>query len=165
MAMSTLPWIPKDGVITIKDGAGTPLSLTVTYEEGDFSFDSIAADQKETTVFKDRGVTYAIRQTEEIDPTISFSAYATDLTDAADVTLFDVLRWGGAWSAATTTLVGGKAVDITFATTTTGTGGGTSSITFHGVVLKGGFSEGAPGKFSLTGTCYGNGAGTHYTVA
>jgi hypothetical protein len=166
MALNTIPWLPVDGTIVIKDGASTPLSMTVIYEDGDFSFDNIAANQRENVEFRDRGTVYAIRQGDYINPTISFSAHATDLTDSSAITIWQVITWSGLWASATSTMNGGKAVDVTFtANTSAEAGGGTSSITFHGVVLTGGFSEGSPGKFSISGTVYGNGSAVYYTIS
>ena len=38
MAYSTVPKMRRDGKITLKDGTGTPVTLEVAYEEGNFTF-------------------------------------------------------------------------------------------------------------------------------
>ena len=51
MAYSTAPKVRRDGKITLKDGTGTPVTLEVAYEEGNFSFDQTKSDR---IVIRDR---------------------------------------------------------------------------------------------------------------
>ena len=40
MAFSTVPKAKKDGKLTFRDGTGSPVTLEVAYEEGNFSFET-----------------------------------------------------------------------------------------------------------------------------
>lgn len=60
----------RDGVITIKDGAGTPNSLTVALDMGDLTFD----EKRNYIQVLDRGVLDHVRAGDEEAVTLSFSA-------------------------------------------------------------------------------------------
>ena len=45
MAYSTVPKVRRDGSIVLKDGSGPAVTLTVEYEEGNFSFSEPVAAQ------------------------------------------------------------------------------------------------------------------------
>lgn len=166
MALNTIPYIPQDGVITITDGTGSPLTCTVVYEDGDMNISELSATQAEDVRFFDRGTLYAVRRGQVVTPTISFSCHLTDFTDATAKNILDVLLWRGTWSAAVSTFPGAQAVDVklTLDSSSAGSGGGPSSITLYGVTLKGSIAEGSPMKLSLSGTVNGDGSGTFYAI-
>lgn len=149
----------RDGTILIEDGTGTPISLTVQYEAGDFSISGLNESNTEATTYLDRGELGSVRKTSRTFPTFSFTAHMTDLSDATNKTLWDAVNKTGAFSAAVST--GGTASDVymlkvTF--TVEGTNFGDSAD--HVMVLNNchlalDFSEGDPNSFSLSGTVYG----------
>lgn len=154
MPLSNVPFMPRDGTITIQDNTGTPITLTVAFEDGDFAFDELQEGYADTIVLKDRGVPYGMRKSEGQVPAFTFSAHATDFTDATEKTLMDVCLKKGAFAAAVSTLGATAdvwAVSVKFVADTSAIGGGADSVQFKKCRLSCSFSEGTPGKFSLKG--------------
>ena len=97
MAYSTLPKTRRDGVITLKDGTGTPVTLEVAYEEGNLTFDTPKAAQ---TVIRDRGTISTVRKGDD-EPTASgsFSAYFRQFTDGSEAgSILDFINQTGHYS-------------------------------------------------------------------
>lgn len=153
MALESNPFIPADGTIAISDATGPPITLTVQYEEGDFSFEEVSASHYDVEVFLDRGIPYAGRQTMKRPVNISFTAHATDFTDGTEKCLIDAFGKTGAFAAGVTTNPSGDAwmVQIVF---TAAPGGASKTATFKKCWGKVGFSEGTPGKFAIKATAY-----------
>jgi hypothetical protein len=154
MPLSNVPFMPRDGTITIQDNTGTPLTLTVSFEDGDFAFDELAEGYAETVVLKDRGVPYTMRKSDGQTPSFTFTAHATDFTDATEKTLMDACLKKGAFAAGVSTL--GATADVwtlsvKFLADTSAIGGAADSVQFKKCRLSCSFSEGTPGKFSLKG--------------
>lgn len=155
MALFDVPMVPRDGAITLSDATGTPIVATIAYEEGDFSFDEISADNWDTEVFFDRGVPYAIRNVIKRLFGFQFTAHATDFTDATEKTLLDAVRKKGAFASGVSTK--GASYDVwllktVFTAEQSNYGASADSVlTLNHCWLKAGFSEGVPGKFSVKG--------------
>ena len=156
MALISVPMFPRDGSITIEDATATPISMTVQYEDGDFQFGPITQGQWSKMIVRDRGVMYGARNTEEQEVSFSFSAHATDFTDATEKTLMDVFRKAGPWSSGVSTLGASAdvwAVTVAFTAEQTDYGAGAdSSVTLTYCWADVSFAEGEPGKFSISGT-------------
>ncbi|NBV19949.1 hypothetical protein [Janthinobacterium sp.] len=159
MALSAVPMIPRDAVITIEDNTGgTPLKATVTYEDGDFSFDPVEEGYMSTVILKDRGMHYAIRKTEEQDLSFTFSAHATDFSDATEKTLWDVVMKTGAFASGVSTF--GSNADawttkLTFTVEATNYGlSADHVVTFTKCRCSISFAEGIPGKFTIKGMIF-----------
>ena len=154
MSLSNTPFMPRDGTIVIQDNTGTPIVVTVAFEDGDFSFDELAEGYVDTIVLKDRGTPYTMRKSEGQTPGFTFTAHATDFTDATEKTLMDVCLKKGTYAAGVSTL-GATAdvwtVQVKFTADTSAIGGGADSVTFKKCRLSCSFSEGTPGKFALKG--------------
>jgi len=159
-SLSATPIIPRDGTLTIKDGAGSPLSYVIPYSDGDFSLSGLVEDQSAVQSFKNRGRTYAIRKTEDQDLEFSFTAHCHALLgDGTTAGLFDVLAKKGVWAAATSTLpaAAGDAFCVTLLFTAERTNlGATSdaSVTLKYCHVSGDFQEGVPSTISISGTAY-----------
>ena len=159
MAISAVVKNFRDGTILIEDGTGTPLAVTVQYEAGDFSITGLNESNTDATTYLDRGELGSVRKTNRTFPTFSFSAHMTDLSDATNKTLWDVVNKTGAFAAAVST--GGTSSDVymlkvTF--TVEGTNFGDSAdhvLVLNNCHLALDFSEGDPNSFSLSGTVYG----------
>jgi hypothetical protein len=154
MALSNVPFMPRDGTIVIKDSTGTPITLTVSFEDGDFAFDELTEGYADTIVLKDRGVPYAMRKSEGQVPSFTFSAHATDFTDATDKTLMDACLKKGMFAAGVSALGASAdvwALSVKFTADTSAIGGAADSVEFKKCRLSCSFSEGTPGKFSLKG--------------
>jgi hypothetical protein len=157
MALALNPFIPSDGVITISDGG--VLVYTLGYDDGDYSVGPLMYNQRQALVFKKRGTTYAVREGEDTEIEISFSAHAhTILGDGTTAGLYDVVRRTGVWATATSTLpasAGGGANgkfchQVKWAGERTNFGAtADSGITLKYVHLESTFQEGVPGKFSF----------------
>lgn len=160
MSLSAVPIIPRDGTLTIKDGAGTPLSFVIPYTDGDFSLSGLVEDQSAVQSFKNRGRTYSIRKTEDQDLEFSFTAHAhAVLGDGTAAAFYDVIGKKGVWAAATSTLPAANGdvftVSVTFAAERSNFGATSDvSIILKYCHLSGDFQEGIPSTFSISGTAY-----------
>lgn len=106
MAISSIVKNYRDGTITLTTGGGSPITLTVQYENGDFSLTGAnsGAGSYEITKYLDRGDLGTVRRTTRSFPTGSFSAHLTDLSDATSNTLWDAVNRTGSFAAAVSTL-------------------------------------------------------------
>lgn len=154
MPLASTPLIPNDGVIVITDGAA--LTFTLNFEDGDLSFSEIAEGQKNYEMFFHRGRFYGARKTQDSPVEVSFSCHAVGFTDAAQASILDVVRKGGLWAGALSTLPIGAGdlycVRLTWTGERTNFGGTADSSAvmkyFHPTAA---FSEGTPGKFNIKG--------------
>ena len=162
MALISTPIIPRDGTLLIEDATGTPIALTVQYEDGDFSIDGFQQSNMAVVSFKDRGVFYAHRKSEEEEVNFTFSAHATDWADATEKTVVDVFNKTGAFSAGVSTLGANAdvwAVKLTFTAEQTNYGASADgTIVLSYCVAKVSFAEGLPGKFTIAGRALLTGA-------
>lgn len=154
MAFAAVPMLPPDGILTITDATGTPLSFTVAYEDGDFAVDDLRQGGKEAMVLYDRKIPYALRGNGT--PTIKgkFSCHALVFTDATNSNILDVVRGAGTWasfvSTGPTTSGDLKTVTVKFTAEKSDFGNSADTyVTFKYVYLKAAFAEGEPGKFSI----------------
>ena len=74
MAQSTVIKNFRDGTLVFTDNTGTPLSLPIVYEAGDFSIDNLNEGLVETTAYLDRGEFATLRKTNRVFPSFSFTA-------------------------------------------------------------------------------------------
>lgn len=159
MAISSVVKNFRDGTILIEDGTGTPISVTVQYEAGDFSISGLNESNTEVTTYLDRGDLGSVRKTSRTFPTFSFSAHMTDLSDATNKTLWDAVNKTGAFASAVST--GGTASDVYMlkvTLTVEGTNFGDSAdhvLIMNNCHLSVDFAEGDPNSFTLNGTVYG----------
>jgi hypothetical protein len=160
MADKAFPIIPKDGKITIYDGAGSPLSYEVVYEDGDFNAPELAEGFEEVIEFEDRGTVYAARKAGRKSQDFSFSCHALRFKrdGSGNTHITDVVLKQGAWSAATSTAADysdAHMVKLVFSAERSDFGESVdTSITLKHCHLRAGFAEGTPGKFSISGRVY-----------
>lgn len=159
MAISSIVKNFRDGTLTIEDGTGTPISMTVQYEAGDFSLSGITEGQTEIVAYYDRGSLCSLRKTQDAHSTFSFTAHMTDLSDSTEKCLLDVVNKTGAWSSGVSTRGANADVWTTKVTLTIeGTDHGDSAdhvIALDDCRLSLDLSEGDPNSFSISGTVYG----------
>ena len=74
MALAATPKVRRDGTIKLIDGAGSPVTLTVAYEDGNFTADLLGADA-DRIVIRDRGTIVGLRQGDDQVGSISFSVH------------------------------------------------------------------------------------------
>jgi hypothetical protein len=159
MALSSVVKNFKDGTILLQDGTGTPLSLTVAYEQGNFAIAGFKKKLNETVTYLDRGELGSVRHTARIFQTGSFSAHMTEFSDATNQTLCDVIRRQGSYAAAISTL-GANADVYTLKITLTVDGTTFGDASNHTIVLNDcecsvDFAEGDPNSFTVNFTVYG----------
>jgi hypothetical protein len=159
MAQSTVIKNFRDGTLVFADNTGTPITLAIQYEAGDFSIDNLNEGLVETTAYLDRGEFATLRKTNRLFPSFSFSAHMTDLSDNSDKLLYDLARKTGTFSAAVSTL-GANADAMTYKLTFTVEGTNFGDPADHTMILNDcritlSFSEGDPNSFSVAGIVYG----------
>lgn len=157
MAESTVVKVRRDGTISIKDGAGSPLTYTVAYENGDFAF---GVDKEGRIVIRDRGAIVGLRKGDDPVNSLSFSVHFRAMAiTGTNATLLDVIHRTGAWAAATST--GGTGYEqflVDVVMTIEGTDLGDSAdhtATFTKVLLTYDFKEGDPDVINVKGEVYG----------
>jgi hypothetical protein len=154
MPISSVPKNFRDGLITLVSGGGSPITLTVQYESGDFSITGANQGNYEYTKYLDRGEMGTVRKTNRSFPTGSFTAQFTDLADATNNTLWDAVNRTGSFSAAVSTL-GANADLYTLNVTFTAEGTNFGDPSDHVLVLNDcrlsiDLSEGDPDSFSIS---------------
>lgn len=159
MAMSTVIKNFRDGTLVFADNSGTPLTMPIVFEAGDFSIDNLNEGLVDTTAYLDRGEFATLRKTNRVFPSFSFTAHMTDLSDATDKLLYDLARKTGAFASAVSTL-GANADAMTYKLTFTVEGTNFGDSADHTMVLNDcritlSFSEGDPNSFSVAGIVYG----------
>jgi len=158
MALFGVPIVPRDGVFTLSDATGTPITATVQYEDGDLKVDGFTEGFYDTEVFMDRGEQYAVRKTVRRTYGVSFSCHLTDLTDATEKVVLDAICKTGAFAAGiSTTAAKGDAWTLKSVWTVEQTNfgaAGDATLTLNHIRWEGSISEGIPAKLSLTGVGY-----------
>lgn len=149
-----------DGSLVIKDGTGTPIDVTVKYENGDFSISGLGAKLREVQAYQSRGNLSSLRHTNRTFPTFSFSAQMSEFTSASDNSLADAIMRNGAFASAVSTSGANADVytlDLVF--TVEGTSFGDSAdhtFTLEDCYCTLDFAEGDPNTFTINGTVYGD---------
>lgn len=161
MADKAFPMIPKDGKITIYDGAGTPLSYEVVYEDGDFSSPEFSEGFEDVVEFEDRGAVYSARKVGRKSKDFAFSCHALRFgrdASGSNTHILDVLLKKNAWSAATSTgatYTDAHTLKVVFSAERSDLGEtNDTTITIRYAHLRVGFQEGVPGKFSISGRAF-----------
>jgi hypothetical protein len=152
MALFDFPMLPKNGTLLLEDATGTPIALTVQYEDGDFAIDEMQAGYMETEILQDRGVDWTIVETKEQRLTATFTAYATDLADATEKTIPDACMKTGAFAAGVSVFGAARpwGIKCTYTQEQTNYGAGAdSTIVLAKVRPLWAFAEAGTGKFTI----------------
>lgn len=150
----------RDGTIRVFDGtAVTPLDVTVEYESGNWTVGGLKKSLNETVTYLDRGELGSVRYTSRTFPTGSFSLHMTELSDATNEVLLDLVRRTGAFSAAVSTLgASAEVYTLNMSLTVEGTNYGDASdhsLTLTNCELSADLAEGDPNTITINYTCYG----------
>ena len=158
MAYSTAPKVRRDGVIKLRDGTTpTPVSLTVDYEEGNFSFDQTKADR---IVIRDRGTIGSVRKGDDQPITGSFTIYMRQFTSASAGSVLDFINKTGSYSSnvssSSTVSTDEYAINIVFEVDGDAVGDtdGDTIATFDTCICTASFSEGDPNTINVSFECY-----------
>jgi len=151
----------RDGEIRIQDNTGTPVAITVAYEEGNFSISGLQQDLTEVAAYMDRGSLASLRKTNQVFPTFSFTAYMTHFTSggsgAMSILEFIKQQDGGA-SLTSQSANKGDVMTFEVRILVEGSDFGDSSdhsVTLQECVISADFQESDGNTFSVSGTCYG----------
>ena len=154
MPLSSVVKNYRDGLITLASGGGSPITLTVQYENGDFSLTGSNQGNYDITKYLDRGDLGSVRKTARSFPTGSFSAHLTELSDATNLTLWDAVNRTGAFAAAVSTLGANADVyTLNIVLTIEGTQFGDATdhiLTLNDCRCSIDVSEGDPDSFSIS---------------
>ena len=160
MAYSTIPKTKRDGVITLLDGTGSPVTLEVAYEDGNFTFSD--PQQFSELVVMDRGNFAAIRKQDEQAKSGSFSFHFRQFTDGVNAgSVRDFINASGAYSANVSTGLTGTpyvehyTIDIKYLADSPDTSEPDHTVTLSKCICSLDFSEGDPSSFTFNFTCYG----------
>jgi hypothetical protein len=154
----------RHGRLVFADSTGSPISMEVKHEPGDFAVDGLTELMTETTPYEDRGVFDWLSYTKRVYASFSLTAYITALlgaTGAGNIGIPDVVMKLGGYAAGVSTSGAGAGIpwttDLTYTLEGTGLGDsadGTLVMTDCRLTL--GISEGDPDAFKLAGICYGS---------
>lgn len=158
MAYSTAPKVRRDGVIKLRDGTTpTPISLTVDYEEGNFSFEQTKSDR---TIIRDRGTIKSVRRGDDQPITGSFTIYMRQFTSASAGSVLDFINKTGSYSgnvsSSSAVSTDEYAINIVFEVdgNAVGDSDGDTLATFDTCICTASFSEGDPNTITVSFECF-----------
>lgn len=156
--------------LSLLDGTGSPVSLALAYDDGDFSGASLSEFLNEAIPIERRGKFVTLVHGKRRYVEISFSTYVGNLvgsTAVAPGTPYEFAFRKGAYSANVPTLGTGRpnTVDIRMTKEGTNLGDGfDETVTFEDVRLTATYAEGIEGdKINWSGICYGSIVHAHST--
>jgi hypothetical protein len=158
MAYSTAPKVRRDGVIKLRDGTTpTPVSLTVDYEEGNFSFEQTKSDR---TIIRDRGTIKSVRKGDDQPLTGSFTIYMRQFTSSSAGSVLDFINKTGSYSsnvsASSAVSTDEYAINIIFEVDgdAVGDSDGDTLATFDTCICTASFAEGDPNTITVSFECF-----------
>jgi len=160
MALSNFVKNFGNGTIVASDGTGTPVTMTLAFDNGDLSLNNVKKILRETVAYERKGLLKTVSLGNRIYPTISFTLQMAQFTDASASVFNDFCFFQNKYVANITTLNDNDqeyAIKLQF--TAEGTNFGDSADhTFTAddcVPILDSFSEGDPNTFSFSFTVYG----------
>lgn len=156
-----------DGTVTFIDGTGTPLTLALPFENGDFSASGLHPSGRAAVPIKARGKLISVRNGESQDITGSFSVKLSEFTaGSSNANGLDALfkKSGTAWASATSVFATGSErmmVDIKYTIEGTDVGDGADhTFTLKKCDVTYDFAESGEGSnITFNYTCYGGMSG------
>ena len=152
MSETTVVGVPRDGVITITNGDA--VNYTVSYEQGDFSYNE---EKAERIPIYDRGTLVGLRSGTDAIPTFSFTVHFREFMNASAHSLLDFISDTNYGASASTGGTGYEPflVDLEFKANMSGISGSNTKVTLTKCLIVPSFSEGSPDSVSLSGEVYG----------
>lgn len=160
MALSTTPKSANSGTIVLRDGTPTtPVSLTLSWANGDFNVSELKRRLNESTPVEVRGKFKGLTTGQRFYPTFSFTAVAVEFTNASAGALADFVMKQGGYASNVGTLGTGQPYTVDLVYTVDGTAFGDDddhTFTLADCELTISYQEGSPANtFTINGTCYG----------
>jgi hypothetical protein len=161
-----------DGVVSFIDATGTPLTLAIPFENGDFGASGLHPSGRAAVPIKCRGKVVSVRNGESQEITGSFSCKMSEFTaGSAKANAFDAIwkKSGTAWASAVSVFATGSErmmVDIKLTIEGTDIGdSGDHTITFKKCDVTFDFAESGDGDtVTINYTCYGGTSGDQAVV-
>jgi len=156
---STSVKVRRDGTVKLTSGGGSPVTLTIDYEDGNFSADLLGA-RADRIVIRDRGSIVGLRKGDDQVGSLSFSVHMREFKNGSHATLVDFIN--GTAAGATLTSVSGSGyeqflVDVTMEIEGPTNGDSADAVaTFQSVLLTADFSEGDPNVINVSGEVHGS---------
>ncbi len=148
------------GSVVLTDGTGTPLTITLKFDNADFKLDGVSKDLREVVTYTGRGKTRGVRYGAPKYPTWSCSVQVADLSESSAGTVLDWINKIAPFTARVSTMSIGEVDAMTVTFNQEGTSYGDSidqAIKVEQATVDAwSFSEGAPNTISLSGTVYGD---------
>lgn len=165
MAFSVVPKMRRDGTLVLKDGTGTPVTLEVAFETGDFNFTPTKAAQ---VIIRDRhAITNVRRGDEEPSASGSFTVYMREFTDGSQAgNVLDFVNQTGLYSSNVSTGASGTprieeyCIDIQYTVAETDSEGADHVAVLSKCICDVVFTEGDPSTLAINYVCFG---GVSYT--
>lgn len=158
MSYSTAPKVRRDGVIKLRDGTSpTPVSLTVDYEEGNFSFEQTKSDR---TIIRDRGTIKSVRRGDDQPITGSFTIFMRQFTSSSAGSVLDFINKTGSYSSnissSSAVSTDEYAINIVFEVDgdAVGDSDGDTLATFDTCICTASFAEGDPNTITISFECF-----------
>jgi len=144
-----------DATLVLKDGTGTPVTLTTQLDNGDLKIDGLTPDLKETHAYYSRGTLVGLRSGNPKHPSLSLSFMQAGLSDATDDAILDFLLFRNKYSGNTSTTESIGDVKTIIAELTIAYDAETHVFTINDFHPEVAFAEGEPNTISTSGTVYG----------
>lgn len=162
MAESNIVKNFRDGTLSLIDGTGTPVTYTVTCEQGNLKVtgQNVGGKAYEIEVYEDRGEVCGLRKGARKYPTFTFSAYLRGFTGATGSgTIKDFCLFRNAYSGntSTTTLGDIKTIDVKLTIEGTDLGDAADHTTTleDCIVDSVDAEEGSPDMYTISGRVVG----------
>lgn len=166
MALSTVTKNLNDGSITLADGTGTPVTLSVPVTVGDLAVSALRAasgitgENNAVVAYETRGKLDTVRHTAREYPSGSFSVHFREFTNATSGAVLDFIRKANGYSANVSTLASSADVyTIQITLTVKGTDhddGADHTIVLDDCACVADFAEGDPSTLTIGYVCYGS---------
>lgn len=118
------------GALSLADGTGTPVTLTVSYDKGDLQLSGLGAVLNDLVHVTRRGKYVSSAHGARRFPTVSFSAFTTNFVGSSTTapgSLLEFLTGKGAYSANISTLGSGRPMAVKLTLTIEGSNFGDSA--------------------------------------
>lgn len=142
-----------DGIISMSDGTGTPIILSVPFTVGDLKIQGIQETQRSVNKYEARGVLRSVRHGARTYASGSFSFMVADYSDATNDTAIDFLLRQNGYSGNIGTLTPDEVYAVDIKLTVEGTDLGDSAdhtIELGDCVCTVGHDEGEPNMVTVS---------------